>query len=129
MGGPDLINLAECVVTPEEVDYLLDWCLKDGKASTIRELARAYLSQRIRTQTGFIPYEIRRPYKEKERIIVRLWDKEEMQPAEVVSVARRAYTKEGVVCGDTIKVRLLRQDVGLEEDVMREFVANYTALD
>lgn len=109
---------------PEEMDYLHDWCLRGGKPRTVRELARAYWSHRYETETGFIPYDIHRCYKEKEKIIVRLRDEGE-QLAEVVSVARRGLSRGGVVCGDTIKVRLLRQKAVLEGEVTREFVANY----
>jgi len=112
------------MATPEEMDHLHDWCLRGGRPRTVRELARALLSRRIETETGFIPYDIHRSYRERERIIVRLRDEQE-QPAEVESVARRAYSRAGVICGDIIKVRLLRQEAVLEGQETREFIGNY----
>ena len=112
---------------PEELDLLIEEWLKDPKPKTINELARIYLIHRIKEERDFWPYDIRRSYKEKDRIIVRLRKEEELfdcVPAEVLSVTKNAYRNIGYY-GDYIDVRLLSTDSKLDSQRIRTFVANY----
>jgi DNA-directed RNA polymerase delta subunit len=114
------INLADCAVGPEELDWLLTEWRKDPRPKTINELARDYLAHRYEDETGFLPYDIRKTYKEKDKIIVRTtegW----LDVAEVVRVAKKIYRD----TGDIIDVRLLGSDAKLKGKDNRQFVANY----
>ena len=123
----DTINLSSYNFGPGELDLLIEEWLKDPKPKTINELARIYLIHRIKEERDFWPYDIRRSYKEKDRIIVRLRKEEELfdcVPAEVLSVTKNAYRNIGYY-GDYIDVRLLSTDSKLDSQRIRTFVANY----
>ena len=128
MEGNYQINLADCVVGPEELDLLLKEWQKDPKPKTVNEIARSYLTHRIKAERGFLPYNCRRQYKEKDRIIVRIRTTTGvcLEVAEVVRVGKNGYyNSQDGGRGDTIDIRLLSQDAKLKGKEVKTFVANY----
>jgi len=118
------INLSDFSIGPDELDWLPKEWQKDPKPKTINEIARMVLLHHWELQTNFLPFDIRRSYKEKDRIIVRTVE-EWIEPAEVVSVAKNAYKD----TGDIINVRLLSYHAKLYGKDIKSFVANYQGED
>jgi DNA-directed RNA polymerase delta subunit len=118
-----LINLGDCVVTSEDVDHLVKDCWREGKPRPISEVARVYLAHRIESEHGFLPYDRRRAYKEKDRIVFCL--KEKWEPAEVIRVSKGALRDPDVFSADEIRVRWLRQDAMLRGVETKDFIADY----
>ncbi len=124
------INLADCIVGPDELDLLLKEWRKDPQPKNMNKLARMYLAHQWKLQTDFLPYDSRKRYKEGDRILVRVRsmdrpeDRPELQPAEVIAVSIGGYTKDGFV-GDKITLRLLYQEAKLSRRDIKEYIANY----
>ena len=118
------INWADFSVGPEELDWLLTEWQKDPKPRTINEIAKILLTHQTEVKTGFLPYDVRRSYKEKDIIIVFIRTEQAdlvLAKAEVVRVIKNAYRD----TGDLVDVRLLSIDPKLDGQKIHTFVANY----
>jgi len=129
------INVSDFSVGPDDLDRLLKEWPKDPKPKNINELARNLLTHRYETETGFLPYDSRNRYKEKDRIIVRHRALEGFfyyALAEVISIARNVHIDDEGFTRDNIDVRFLRiynnsisPGPEFNLDKLHRFTANY----
>jgi len=124
MGNDFQINFSDFSFGPEELEWLLKEWLKDPEPKTINQLAKILLTHQTEVKTGFLPYDVRRNYKEKDIIIVFIRTEQGdlvLAKSEVVRVIKNAYRD----TGDLIDVRLLSIDLKLDGQKIHTFVANY----
>jgi DNA-directed RNA polymerase delta subunit len=124
MGNDFQINFSDFSFGPEESEWLLKEWLKDPEPKTINQLAKILLTHQTEVKTGFLPYDVRRSYKEKDKIIVFIRTAQVdlvLAKAEVVRVIKNAYRD----TGDLIDVRILIIDPKLDGQKIHTFVANY----
>ena len=113
------INLSNCTFGPEELNLLLEEWLKDPIPKTINELTRVYLTNRIKIETGYFPYDTHNQYQKGDTIIVKLLGGE-ISLARVLQVVQNQSKYY-----DAIDVVLLDRSMELAGRQNRTFISNY----
>lgn len=117
------INLAECVFGSEELDFLLKEWEKEPRPKTVNELARIYLTNQIEDKKGYLPYDRRRRYEVRDKIII--YSDKKIRPAEVIRVMKDYHKDCAGFSYDAIDLRLLDQATVLSRHELKSFIANY----
>jgi DNA-directed RNA polymerase delta subunit len=118
------INLSNCTFGPEELNFLLEEWLKDPIPKTINELTRVYLTNRIKIETGYFPYDRRNQYQKGDTIIVKPFGGE-ISLARVLQVVKNQSKDSDGYSYDAIDVVLLDQSLELAGRQNKAFFCNY----
>ncbi|MBN1765623.1 MAG: hypothetical protein JW860_10225, partial [Sedimentisphaerales bacterium] len=121
------INLSDCVIGHNELNFLLKHWLNDPLPKTINELAKIYLTKQIENQTKLIPYDRRKCYNIKDKIAIFIKQsdgKKSLEPAEVINVSRHHKDPQGYSF-EKIEIKLLSMMSRLTNSHTKTFIANY----
>ena len=115
------INLSNCAFRPEELSLLLEEWTKVSRPKTINELARAYLSNCIKAERGYYPYDRRNQFKKGDTIIVKPTGKE-ICLAQIIEVIKHGGSDHDGFAWDRIDLILLDQTTCGQK---KFFISNY----